>query len=128
MGKLEHGLCRRDIRPALGSIGHPGAGLKGALQRFWKAIALGMPTDDAAIGAGVSSAVGARSFRHAGCVPNVSLEAPSEHYLSFADIEEIALLRAQGHGVGEIAGRAGRSASTISRELCPNAVTRSGSK
>jgi IS30 family transposase len=40
--------------------------------------------------------------------------------------EELALLRAQGLGVREIARRAGRSPSTISRELRRNAATRSG--
>lgn len=60
MGKPKHGRCRRGIRPALGSIGHPGAGLKGERQRFWKAIAVGMSTDDAAIRAGVSTAAGVR--------------------------------------------------------------------
>src|SRR3712207_118993 len=54
-------------------------------------------------------------------------EPPSGRYLSFADREEIALGRAQGHGVREIARRLGRSASTISRELRRNAATRSGS-
>ncbi len=51
---------------------------------------------------------------------------PSGRYLSFADREEIALWRAQGHGVREIARRLGRAASTISRELRRNAATRSG--
>jgi IS30 family transposase len=51
---------------------------------------------------------------------------PSGRCLSFADREEIALWRAQGHGVREIARRLGRSASTISRELRRNAATRGG--
>ena len=51
---------------------------------------------------------------------------PSGRYLSFADREEVALWRAQGHGVREIARRLGRSASTISRELRRNAATRGG--
>jgi len=50
----------------------------------------------------------------------------SERYLSFAEREEIALLRAQDIGVREIARRPGRSPSTISRELTRNAATRSG--
>jgi IS30 family transposase len=50
----------------------------------------------------------------------------SGRYLSFAEREEIALLRAQGHGVREIARRLGRAASTISRELRRNAATRGG--
>jgi IS30 family transposase len=53
-------------------------------------------------------------------------KSPSGRYLSFADREEIAVRRAQGHGVREIARRLGRSASTISRELRRNAATRSG--
>jgi IS30 family transposase len=51
----------------------------------------------------------------------------SGRYLSFAEREEIALLRAQRLGVRAIARRVGRSPSTISRELRRNAGTRSGS-
>ena len=47
-------------------------------------------------------------------------------YLSFAEREEIALLKAQGVGVREIARRLGRDPSTISRELRRNAATRGG--
>ncbi|KAA5608669.1 IS30 family transposase [Rhodovastum atsumiense] len=50
----------------------------------------------------------------------------SERYLSFAEREEIALLRTQGCGVRETARRLGRNASTISRELRRNAATRGG--
>ena len=50
----------------------------------------------------------------------------SGRYLSFADREQIALWRAQGHGVREIARRLARAPSTISRELHRNAATRSG--
>jgi IS30 family transposase len=46
--------------------------------------------------------------------------------LSFAEREEIALLRARGCGVQEIGLLIGRSASTISRELRRNAATRGG--
>jgi IS30 family transposase len=55
-----------------------------------------------------------------------SSKSPSGRYLSFADREEIALWRAQGHGVREVARRLGRAASTVSRELRRNAATRSG--
>ena len=51
---------------------------------------------------------------------------PSGRYLAFADREEIALWRAQGHGVREIARRLARAPSTISRELRRNAATRGG--
>jgi IS30 family transposase len=51
---------------------------------------------------------------------------PSGRYLCFAEREEIALLRAQGRGVREIAREVGRDPGTISRELRRNAATRSG--
>jgi IS30 family transposase len=51
----------------------------------------------------------------------------SGRYLSFAERERIALLRAKGYGVREIARQLGRAPSTISRELRRNAATRSGS-
>ena len=51
----------------------------------------------------------------------------SGRYLSFAEREEIALLRVQGSSMQEVARRLGRAASTISRELRRNAATRSGS-
>jgi len=50
----------------------------------------------------------------------------SGRYLSFAEREEIALLRAQGLGVRAVAERLNRSPSTISRELRRNAATRGG--
>jgi IS30 family transposase len=50
----------------------------------------------------------------------------SGRYLSFAEREEIAILRAQRHGVREIARQLRRAPSTISRELRRNAATRSG--
>ena len=51
---------------------------------------------------------------------------PSERYLSFAEREEIAIRRAQGHGVRAIARQLGRDPSTISRELQRNAAARHG--
>jgi IS30 family transposase len=59
-------------------------------------------------------------------MPSVSLAPASGRYLSFAEREEIAMLRAGGGGVREIARELGRSPSTISRELRRNAATRSG--
>jgi IS30 family transposase len=50
----------------------------------------------------------------------------SGRYLSFAEREEIALLRVQGYSIQEVARRLGRAASTVSRELRRNAATRSG--
>ena len=70
--------------------------------------------------------LGPRWFREGGGMPSISLDPPSGRYLSFAEREEIAVLRAQEHGVREIARRLGRSPATISRELRRNAATRGG--
>jgi IS30 family transposase len=59
-------------------------------------------------------------------MPSVTQAPLSGRYLSFAEREEIALLRARGCGVRDIGRLVGRSASTISRELRRNAATRSG--
>jgi IS30 family transposase len=112
------------------SPGRPGVAQRENRRRFWAAIALGRSSEAAAIEVGVSQAVGARWFREAGGMPPKifapSSKPPSERYLSFAEREEIALLRAQGCGVRETARRLGRDASTISRELRRNAATRGG--
>jgi IS30 family transposase len=85
-----------------------------------------MPSESAGIEAGVSPAVGTRWFRGSGGIRPVSLAPLSGRYVSFAEREEIAILRARGCGVREIARRTGRSPSTISRELRRNAATRGG--
>ena len=99
-------------------------------RRFWAAIAIGLESEDAALEAGVPPAVGTRWFRKAGGIPPAmfgqSAKPLSGRYLSFAEREEIALLRAQGYSMREVARRLGRAASTISRELRRNAPTRSG--
>jgi IS30 family transposase len=59
-------------------------------------------------------------------MPSISCAALSGRYLSFAEREEIAILHAGACGVRAIAGRLGRSPSTVSRELRRNAATRSG--
>jgi IS30 family transposase len=59
-------------------------------------------------------------------MPSVTQARLSGRYLSFAEREEIALLRAQGQGVRDTARQLGRSPSTISRELRRNAATRGG--
>jgi IS30 family transposase len=95
-------------------------------QWFWAAVARGLGSEEAALEAGVSAAVGVRWFREGGGMPSVTLAPASGRYLSFAEREEIALLRASGGGVREIARQLDRSPSTISRELRRNAATRSG--
>lgn len=112
-------------RPAMRSPGRPPI-RREVEQAFWRKIAEGMTSEDAGIAVGVSGPVGSRWFRERGGMPSISLDAPSGRYLSFAEREEIALLKAQDHGVREIARRIGRAPSTISRELRRNAATRSG--
>jgi IS30 family transposase len=93
---------------------------------FWHRIAEGLSSEDAALAVGASSAAGSRWFRERGGMPTFMLAPLSGRYLCFEEREEIALLRAQGAGVREIARRLGRSPSTVSRELRRNAATRGG--
>jgi IS30 family transposase len=106
------------------SPGRPTVAWRQDRVRFWSAIASGAMTETAAVEAGVSSPVGFRWFRHAGGVNPCLPPTISGRYLSFAEREDIALLRAQGLGVREIARRIGRDPSTVSRELRRNASTR----
>jgi IS30 family transposase len=64
--------------------------------------------------------------RHGSVTPQAVGAAAVGRYLAFTDREQIALWRAQGHGVREIARRLARAPSTISRELRRNAATRAG--
>jgi IS30 family transposase len=117
----------RAIRPKLRSPGHP------KFQRqieaaYWSEIAKGLLPIEAAAVVGVSQPVGQRWFHNAGGMPPFDLKfQPSGRYLSFAEREEIALLKAQDKGVREIARAIGRDPGTISRELRRNAATRYGS-
>ena len=106
--------------------GRPPVARREEQQRFWKAIARGLSSEDAAVSCGVSPPVGGRWFREGGGMPPISLAPRSDRYLSFAEREEIAILSAQGAGVRDIARRLRRAPSTVSRELRRNAATRSG--
>ena len=92
--------------------------------RFWAKIAGGVTTEDAAVEAGVSSPVAFRWFRHAGGVNPCLPSTVSGRFLSFSEREDIAMLRARGLGVRDIARRLVRSPSTISREVRRNTSTR----
>jgi len=117
----------RALRPAMRSPGRPEPSR--AVQRvFWRLIADGATTEDAASVVGVSTPVATRWFRHAGGMSPIGLAEPTGRFLCFAEREEIALLNAQDHGVREIARRIGRDPSTISRELRRNAATRAGQR
>ncbi|MEE9128657.1 MAG: IS30 family transposase [Phycisphaerales bacterium] len=120
----------RSGRAPLPSPGRPPVAGRDERRRFWASIAAGMASEDAAIKAGVSQAVGTRWFRKAGGMSpamfGLSAKPLSGRYLSLAEREEIALLRVQGYSMQETARQLGRAASTISRELRRNAVTRGG--
>jgi hypothetical protein len=115
----------RALRPPMRSPGRPEPS-RAVQRQFWRLIARGINTAEAALKVGVSVPVGSRWFRHAGGMPPISLAEPAGRYLSFEEREEIALLRAKQVGVREIARRIDRDPGTISRELRRNAATRSG--
>ena len=114
MGTPKHGRCRLGIRPKLGSIDRPPAGLDGERLLFWQAIAQGHSTERSAEMAGISPAVGARWFRHGGGgMPDIRPQKTATgRYLTFPEREEIAR-------------QICRAASTVSRELRRKAATRS---
>jgi transposase len=112
-------------RPAMRSPGRPPV-RRDVERAFWKKIAEGLTSEDAAVACGVSAPVGTRWFRERGGMPSIQLSPVSDRYLSFVEREEIALLNAQETGVREIARRLDRSPSTVSRELRRNAATRNG--
>ena len=124
MARRQQGADRA-IRPKLRSPGHP------KFQRhveaaFWAEIAKGLLAEEAAAVIGVAPAVATRWYRQCGGMRPFDPKPPSGRYLSFAEREEIALLKAQGKGVREIARDVGRDPGTISRELRRNAATRGG--
>ena len=126
MQKRKRRRSDRAGRPAMRSPGRPPVAGREEQQRFWKAIARGLSSEDAAVSCGVSPPVGGRWFREGGGMPPISVARRSARSLSFAEREEIAILRAQGGGVRDIARRLRRAPSTVSRELRRNAATRSG--
>src|SRR3954449_8896318 len=112
-------------RSPMKSPGRPS--LRREIQRaFWREIAGGLTSEEAALAVGASQAAGSRWFREGGGMPSIDPGLLSGRYLSFEEREEIAMLKAQGVGVRETARRLGRSPSTISRELRRNAATRCG--
>ena len=115
----------RALRPAMRSPGRP-IPARHVEREFWRLIAAGKRTEEAAAGVGVSWPVGSRWFRHAGGMAPLPLAEPTGRYLSFHEREELALLKARGLGVRAIARELGRDPGTISRELRRNAATRSG--
>src|SRR5713226_5287635 len=96
MGRPQGWAAARAGRPAMRSPGRPPVARREHRERFWVAIARGMPSEDAGIEAGVSPAVGTRWFRDSGGIRPVSLAPLPGRYLSFAEREEIGILRARG--------------------------------
>ena len=99
-GKRKSG---RSTRAKLFSPGRPPVWQRETLCRFWRGIAMGLSSEEAAVEAGVSAPVGSRWFRNSGEMPATQL-APSaallkSRNLTFADREEIALECVRGTGV-----------------------------
>lgn len=83
----------------------------------WHEIGKGLTSEEAAVAVGASPAAYSRWFRDRGGMPTFLRVPVSGRFLSFEEREDIALPRAQGAGVREIARRLGRHPSTVSREL-----------
>ncbi len=112
-------------RSAMKSPGKPS--LRRDVERlFWREVAKGLSSEDAAAAVGVSQAAGSRWFRERGGMPTFLLNPVTGRYLSFEEREVMGLLKARGAGVREIARQLGRHPSTVSRELRRNAATRGG--
>jgi IS30 family transposase len=86
-------------------------------RRFLRLIASGLSTDDASAAVRVERTTGLRWFTEAGGMPPMELAEPSGRRLTFAEREEIALGRAAGLSVRQIARQLGRAPSTVSREI-----------
>ena len=94
MGRTAGWMKELTGRDAMRSPGAPS--LRNETERlFWIQIATGVTSEKAAQVVGVSSAVGTRWFRHRGGMPLFMSNQLSRRYLSFAEREEIGLLRAQ---------------------------------
>lgn len=125
MGRRQQ-AADRALRPKLRSPGTPRF-QRHVVAAFWEQIANGLLAEEAAGVIGVAQAVGARWFHNAGGMPPSDImKQHSGRYLSISEREEIAILRAQGAGVRQIARQIGRDPGTISRELRRNAATRGG--
>ena len=130
MTRVGRARLTKSTRKPLRSPGRPPVGRREDRVQFWAAMARGLYPEAAVVTARVSWVVGARWFRQAGGMPPTYLAASapplSGRSLTFAEREQLALLRAQGHGVRECARQLTRAPSTISRALRRNVARRSG--
>src|SRR5438128_12413907 len=79
VGKRQQAI--RAMRGQMWSPGRPSVARREDRQRFWRAIAAGRSSEEAAAAAGVSQAVGSRWFRDGGGMPPLSLAPPAGRYL-----------------------------------------------
>lgn len=93
--------------------------------RFWGGVRRGRSLEAASGAAGVSLRTGTQWFVQAGGVIANGVSESSGRLMSFAEREEIAVLRAADHSPAEIARRLGRK-STIGRELARNTTGAQG--
>src|SRR3954463_14151427 len=115
----------RALRPAMRSPGRP-MPARHVEREFWRLIAQGKRTEQAALEIGVSTPVAARWFPHAGGMPPLSLAEPTGRYLSFREREDLAVLKAKGLGVRAIGRELKRDPGTPPRELRRTAAPRGG--
>ena len=113
MGKIKWRKNTSLGRPKLNSPGCPNIARREYRQKFWSGIAEGLSTDEAAIGAGISTPVGRRWFRHNGGMSPQLKSFLSGRYLAFDEREEIALLVVKGCGVRDI----GSARLSVSKHL-----------
>src|SRR5689334_11322576 len=114
MGRRPGWIATLTGRPAMWSPGRPPVRCD-VERRFWVKIAEGLSSEEAAIACGVSGPVGVRWFRERGGMPSIQLTPLSGRYLSFAEREDIALLRGHSRGVRAIARALGVKAHEIVR-------------
>ncbi len=92
-------------------------------REFWRLRLAGMNTSKAAKYLGVSQSLASLWVVQAGGVPLRDLNREeSARYLSLEERIDIGILRAEGLSMRVIAGKLGRSPSTISRELRRNSA------
>jgi hypothetical protein len=97
MGRPAGWMTELTGRAPMKSQGKPS--LRREVERlFWREIARGLTSEDAAIAVGASQAAGSRWFRERGGMPTFMLAPLAGRYLSFEEREEIAVLKAQGAG------------------------------
>jgi IS30 family transposase len=88
--------------------------------QFWEGVRSGLGVEEAAGSAGVSPVLAFGWFKQAGGVKSNGPRPAGGRYLSVAEREEIALGLVAGESLRAIAGRLGRAASTVSREVRRN--------